>query len=116
MKIMMLKWTLWDVIGYACLGMSIKATMDNQCLVQFQHILCTVAAPHLHSRSYGTIIRTGIACKKNFLYKNLLNSAWIWSRARLAINKKQKYFLLPVHQLAEDLILVFGSKERANRG
>ena len=27
---------------------------------------------------------------------------------RLAINKKQKYFSLPDHQLAENLILVFG--------
>ena len=63
MKIMMLKWNLWDVIGYVCLGMSMTATMENHCLIPFQHILCTVAAPHLH-RNHGTIIQTGITCKK----------------------------------------------------
>ena len=52
---------------------------------------------------HGTIIRTGITYKKI----PLLNSAWILSRARLAINEKQKYFSLPDHQLAENLILVF---------
>ena len=41
---------------------------------------------------HGTIIRTGITCKK-FLYKSLLNSAWL--RAPLVINKKQKYLPLP---------------------
>ena len=56
---------------------------------------------------HGTIIWTGITCKKIF-YKSLLNSAWLWSRARLALNKKQKYFSLPDHQLAENQILVFG--------
>ena len=39
----MLKWNLWDVIGYVCLGMSMTITMHNQCLVPFQHIFCTVA-------------------------------------------------------------------------
>ena len=43
----------------------------------------------------GAIIRTGIKCKKIPLQK-LLNSA------RLVINKKQKYFSLPGHQLAEN--------------
>ena len=34
------------------------------------------------------------------------------NRARLAINTKQKYFSLPDHQLAKNLILVFGLQER----
>ena len=38
------------------------------------------------------------------------------STARLAINKKQKYFSLPNRQLAENLILVFGFYERRNKG
>ena len=38
--------------------------------------------------NHGTIIRTRIICKK-FLYKSLLNSALLWSRAWLAIKKKQ---------------------------
>ena len=45
-----------------------------------------------------------------------MGSAWLWSRARLAINKKQKYFSLPYHQLAENQILVFGLLERKKRG
>ena len=44
---------------------------------------------------------------RKFLYKSLLNSAWLCSRARLTL-KKLKYFLLPDHHLAENLILVFG--------
>ena len=51
MKIMMLQWNVWNVIGYVCLGMNMTTAKDNQCLVPFQHILCSVAAPHLHSRS-----------------------------------------------------------------
>ena len=35
---------------------------------------------------HGTIIQTGITYEK-FHYKSLLNSAWLSSRARLAINK-----------------------------
>ena len=31
--------------------------------------------------------------------------AYLWSRARLAMNKKQNYFLLPDHQLAKILFL-----------
>ena len=62
----------------------------------------------------GTIIRTGIACKK-FFYKNLLNSAYLWSRAQLAVNKKQNYFSLPDHRPTENLILVFGFYERTRK-
>ena len=58
------------------------------------------------------VITSWITCKKI----SLLNSAWLWSRARLAINKKQKYFSLPDHQLAENLTLVFGLQERTKRG
>ena len=44
---------------------------------------------------HGTIIRAGITCKKIAIrYKQ----------------KKQKYFSLADHQLAENLILVFGQK------
>ena len=49
-------------------------------------------------------------------YTILLNLAWLWSRAQLAINKKQKYFLLPDHQLAEKLILIFGLQKRTKQG
>ena len=41
---------------------------------------------------------------RKFLHKSLLNSACLWSRARLATNKKQKYLSLPDHQYAENLI------------
>ena len=39
---------------------------------------------------------------RKFLYKSLLNSAGLRSRARIATNKKQKYFSLPDYQLAEN--------------
>ena len=59
----------------------------------------------------GNIMQTGITCKKiparEFLYKSLLNSAWLRSRVRLAINKKQKYFSLQDHQLDESLIFFY---------
>ena len=67
------------------------------------------------TRSFqGTIIWPVITCKK-FFYKNLLNSAYLWSRARLVINKKNNYFSLPDHQLAENLILVFGFSETTKK-
>ena len=37
-----------------------------------------------------------------------MNSAYLSSRARLAINKKQKYFSLPDYQLLKNFVLVFG--------
>ena len=52
------------------------------------------------------LIQTGITCKKSPL-KSLLNSTCLWSRVQIAIKKKQKYFLLPDHQLARNCILVF---------
>ena len=68
--------------------------------------------------NHGTIIQTGIACKK-ILYTNLMNLAGLWSRARLAINKRQKYFSIRDHQLLETwfLLLVFtkGKKEDKNK-
>ena len=33
---------------------------------------------------------------------------WLWSRARLAINQKQKYFSFLDHKPAEYLVFVFG--------
>ena len=44
--------------------------------------------------------------------KSLLNSTYLWSSVQLAINKKQKYFSLPDHQLGENLALVFGFYEK----
>ena len=62
---------------------------------------------NLHQINHGTIIQTTITCKK-IIYKSLLNLACLWSRARLAVNKNQRYFSLSDHQLAERLILAFG--------
>ena len=45
-----------------------------------------------------------------------MNSAYLQSRARLVINKKQNYFSLPDHHLSENLILVFGFYEKAKNG
>ena len=57
-------------------------------------------------QKHGTIIRTGTTCKKVPLQKSIeFGMALKQSAAR---NKKQKYFSLPDHQLAEDLILTFG--------
>ena len=42
---------------------------------------------------------------KKLFYKSLLNFAYLWGRVGLTINKKQKYFSLPGHQLAENLTL-----------
>ena len=56
----------------------------------------------------------GITCKI-FLYKSILGSACLWSRVRLTINKKQKYFSLADHQLTENLILD-GFYERKTKG
>ena len=44
-----------------------------------------------------------------------MNAACLWSRAQFAINKRQKYFLLPDHQHAENLILVFVFYKRKNK-
>ena len=48
-------------------------------------------------------------------YKSLLNSAYLWGRTGLDINKQQKYFSLPDHLLAENLILIFGLCERTKK-
>ena len=42
---------------------------------------------------------------RKLFYKSLLNFAYLWGRAGLTKNKKQNYFSLPGHQLAEYLIL-----------
>ena len=44
-----------------------------------------------------------------------MNATCLWSRAQFAVNKRQKYFLLPDHQHAENLILVFGFYKRKNK-
>ena len=41
-----------------------------------------------------------------------MNSVYLWNRARLAMNQKEKYFSLPGHQLAENVILTFGFWEQ----
>ena len=46
----------------------------------------------------------------------VLNSALLSSRAQLAVNKTQNYSSLPDHQLAENLIPVFGFYERTKKG
>ena len=50
-----------------------------------------------------------------YICKSLLNLAYLWSRARFVIKKKQKCFSLQDHQLAENLILVFGFYEGTNK-
>ena len=63
---------------------------------------------------HGMITWTGITCKKK---SSLLNSAWLWSRARPNINTKQKYFSLPDHQLGGNLIffLDFTKGQKRNK-
>ena len=56
------------------------------------------------------------ALKRGGFIMGLLNSAYLKSSARLAINKKQNYFSLPDYQLAENLILVFSFYERTKKG
>ena len=53
--------------------------------------------------------------KKSF-HKSLLNLAYFWSRARLAIDKNKQCFSLPDLQLGENLILVFGFCKRTKKG
>ena len=48
--------------------------------------------------------------------KVLLNLAYLWSRARFVINKKQSYFSLPDNQLAVNLILIFCFCESKKKG
>ena len=50
---------------------------------------------------------------RRFLYESLLNFAWLWSRARLAENKRDKCF--SNHQLPKQSILVFGSYSRTEK-
>ena len=52
---------------------------------------------------------------KKTLYKSLLNLVLLRSRAPLAISKNQIFFSLSDHQLAENLIFVFGFYERTKR-
>ena len=40
-----------------------------------------------------------------------MNSAYLSSRAPLAVNKKENYFSLPDHHLPENLIFFFGLYE-----
>ena len=63
----------------------------------------------LLSLEHGTIVWAG-------KHVSLLNLAYVWSGARLAINEKKKYFSLPDHQLAGNLILVFGFYEKTKKG
>ena len=45
-------------------------------------------------------------------YKNLLNLRCIQGKVRLNMNKNEKYFSLPNHPLAKNLIIVSGIYER----
>ena len=55
--------------------------------------------------------QTGITCNKLPLLK-FIEFGMLWSPAWLAMNKKQKCFLFPDHQLPENMVLVFGSYDR----
>ena len=48
--------------------------------------------------------------------KSLLNSAYLRSIERGSLKTKNRNFSLPDHQLAENLILVFGFYERTSKG
>ena len=55
---------------------------------------------NIHTFTYQKTLLDTLFCLffkpvRKFLYKSLLNSAWLWSRPLLAINKKQKY-LFPI--------------------
>ena len=68
----------------------------------------------VQTRVYHSIKPCHFNTNRNFLhvlYKNLLHSAWLWSRGRLVIEKTQKYFSLPDQQLVVDQVLVFGLYE-----
>ena len=81
----------------------------------FLRILCkifrnTFFIEHLQvtASDYGTILRTGITCKKIPLQKSIeLGMDLKWSTTRY--KQKTEYFLLPDDQHAENLILVFDS-------
>ena len=60
---------------------------------------------------HGTIMQTEQHVQK-FLYKNLLSSVLLWSKACLTINKTQKYLSVPQHQLARNWILIFDFYQR----
>ena len=64
--------------------------------------------------SHGIIVQTEITSKK-ILLKSLLNSEYLWLRVWLAINKTQKYFLLPNQQLAKNFILIFVFSNRTKK-
>ena len=48
-------------------------------------------------------------------YESLLNSAYLWSRARLATNEIQKYFSLPVAKLLKIWFLILVSTKEQTR-
>ena len=60
-------------------------------------------------KNHQTINELWLQVRK-FLYKSLLNLAFLWSGAQLATSKKkQKYILLPDHQLPKNMVPVFVS-------
>ena len=71
-------------------------------------------------------MRTGITCKKIPLLKSIefeitlkesaIRCKYGAIRYKYGETKEQKYFLLPDHQLAENLILDFGSLKRTKNG
>ena len=65
--------------------------------------------------SWHTKLYPGSYILRKFVYKSILNSTLLWSRVWPVINKEQKYLLLPDHQFAKNLILVFGFLERKKR-
>ena len=65
--------------------------------------------------NHGTIIRTGITCKKIPLQKSIEFAMALKLSTTRYKQKKQKYFPLKDHQLAENRILVFGLQRRKKK-
>ena len=78
--------------------------LEKALVIGSSYLICTMELSY----------KQGLHRRKSF-YKSLLNSAYLWSRARLAINKKQSYFLLQDHQLAKNLILFLASVKEQKR-
>ena len=102
---------MWHFIKYIpVLWKYLKLIYSNH-IVGIHLLALELIDRFLHEREvavkHGTIIRTEMTWMKIPLFLNslsLLNWAGLWSRTRLAISKKQKYFFLPDHQLAEKLL------------
>ena len=77
--------------------------------ITFHKYIIAFYDKHVHIH-HGTIVQAGI--RKSF-YKSLLNSPYLWIRARLAVNKKQIF--LVTRSPTDNLILAFGFFEKTNK-